>query len=100
MTIHRPHQSISRALSIAAEMEALAQALVAKQEAVVVPVVAAYLPAKGQKRFNNKARSAYIVACSELNLAVVLASPLALTTTDRRMPTQDNEPPNHPPPNY
>lgn len=44
----------NRALSIAAEMEALAQALVAKQEAVVVPVVAAYLPAKEQKRFNNK----------------------------------------------
>ncbi len=40
-------------------MEARARALVAKQEAVVVPVVAAYLPGKEQKRFNNKVGSTY-----------------------------------------
>lgn len=51
------HTPPTRALAIAAEMEARAKALVAKQEAVVVPVVAAYLPAKEQKRFNNKVRS-------------------------------------------
>lgn len=50
----RRHDDHNRALAIAAEMEARAKALVAKQEAVVVPVVAAYLSAKEQKRFNNK----------------------------------------------
>lgn len=52
----KPQTGENRALAIAAEMEARAKALVAKQEAVVVPVVAAYLPAKEQKRFNNKVR--------------------------------------------
>ena len=38
-------------------MEAQARELVERQEAAVVPVVAAYVASKDQKRFNNKVRA-------------------------------------------
>ena len=44
------------ALALAGEMETRAKGLIEKQEGVLVPVVAAYLTGKEQKKFNNKGK--------------------------------------------